>query len=153
MQLPQADVEVTDLIWRPRFQQHMSLRSSRLLRVVADSRYMSWRKACSSRAEGRSWRDRAVCNADSSLKTADIVVPSVLAGGRGSEPARLRPTLFTDEPARPGMVSLSSIAGTEVKRWIHNQGHWQIRMKGVSVYMSVPIIGCRWLSEMDSSCW
>ncbi len=105
----------------------MSLRSSRLLRVEADSRYMSWWKACSCRAEARSWRDRAVCRADSSLRTADIVAPSVLAGGRGSDPARLRPELsFTDDPARPGMVSLSSIAGTKVKRRVHNHMFYYI---------------------------
>ena len=104
-----------DRIWRPLFQQHMSLRSSRELRVAAQSRWVSWWKACSRREGGRSWRDRAEWSPASTLSTAAMLGASVPppAAARGSDPALfLEPPGLSPDADRPGMVSVSSMAGT-----------------------------------------
>lgn len=110
-------------IWMPRLQQHMSFRSSRLFTAEAEMRWVSWWKACSICVGGRACRAKAVWRAPSSLSTDPMVGASPPAG-LGSEPERfLDVTSFTVDADRPGMVSLSSRAGTM-------QGKQAVREKG-----------------------
>lgn len=101
----------------------MSFRSSRLFTAEAEMRWVSWWKACSICVGGRACRAKAVWRAPSSLSTDPMVGASPPAG-LGSEPERfLDVTSFTVDADRPGMVSLSSRAGTM-------QGKQAVREKG-----------------------